>query len=505
MNIIEAMQHPALFKPWFSDWESWLAWRAFLKTIFGLPLSPRERQIFTNCTGRLNPPKAQLGEVWMPCGRKGGKSFILALIGVYIGLFKDWSSIVPPGKEASVIIVAADRDQAKAVLKNIRAFIAESEALAYLMRKPSHKDASEKGWIVADQNERIAVNKGGTVISFEIRSSSYRSVRGPIVICALLDEVAFWQSEDGASPDTEVLGAIRPGMILTKQHGAMLLAASSPYARKGALWEADRQHYGVEGDPVLVWKAATLTMNPQADEAEIYRALEEDPQHAEAEYFANFRTDVASFVPREVIEGVTVQGRFALPYVKSQNYVAFVDAAGGSGGDSFTLAIAHEEDGRAILDLVEERTPPFSPDTVIEEYANTIRAYGVTECTGDRFAGAWPVEKFRNHGITYHASDKPKSDIYLEALPMMNSGTVELLDNAKLFKQLIGLERKTSRGGRDTVDHPKRKNDDLANAVAGALVLAGKRQPIQIWGLGDHIDEVANEVEQAAMLAAGWR
>lgn len=40
------------------------------------------------------------------------------------------------------------------------------------------------------------------------------------------------------------------------------------------------------------------------------------------------------------------------------------------------------------------------------------------------------------------------TDIYLGALAMMNSGTVELFDNAKLFKQLIGLEWKTSRGGR---------------------------------------------------------
>jgi hypothetical protein len=40
--------------------------------------------------------------------------------------------------------------------------------------------------------------------------------------------------------------------------GAMLLCASSPYARRGALWDAHRRHFGKDGDPILVWQADTL-------------------------------------------------------------------------------------------------------------------------------------------------------------------------------------------------------------------------------------------------------
>ena len=32
------------------------------------------------------------------------------------------------------------------------------------------------------------------------------------VIAALLDEVAFWRSDDSASPDTEIVAALRPAM-----------------------------------------------------------------------------------------------------------------------------------------------------------------------------------------------------------------------------------------------------------------------------------------------------
>src|SRR6478609_3225392 len=31
---------------------------------------------------------------------------------------------------------------------------------------------------------------------------------------------------------------------------AMLLCASSPYARRGALWQAHREHYGKDDDPI---------------------------------------------------------------------------------------------------------------------------------------------------------------------------------------------------------------------------------------------------------------
>jgi hypothetical protein len=56
--------------------------------------------------------------------------------------------------------------------------------------------------------------------------------------------------------------------------------------------------------------------------------------------------------------------------------VAFCDPAGGSGGDSFTLAIAHrDENNVGILDRAVEIRPPFSPDTATEQHSNaTVRA-----------------------------------------------------------------------------------------------------------------------------------
>jgi hypothetical protein len=63
-----------------------------------------------------------------------------------------------------------------------------------------------------------------------------------------------------------------------------------------------------------------------------------------------------------------------------------------------------------------------------------------------------------------------RSELYLAFLPLLNSGRVDLLDNARMVAQFVGLERRSSRAGRDTVDHAPGAHDDVANAVAGALV-----------------------------------
>jgi len=62
----------------------------------------------------------------------------------------------------------------------------------------------------------------------------------------------------------------------------------------------------------------------------------------------------------------------------------------------------------------------------------------------------------------------------LHLLPLLNSNRIELLDHPRLINQLTGLERRTSRAGRDTIDHVPGGHDDVANAAAGAAVLAAQ-------------------------------
>jgi hypothetical protein len=123
-----------------------------------------------------------------------------------------------------------------------------------------------------------------------------------------------------------------------------------------------------------------------------------------------------------------------------------------------------------VLDLVREIRAPISPESAVAEFAKVLQSYGVRFVRGDRYAAEWVVGAFRKVSIEYRPADLSKSEIYHDLLPRLNSRDVDLLDNQRLITQLLSLERRTARGGRDSIDHPPGGHDDLVNAAAGALV-----------------------------------
>ena len=467
ITLLDAINDPQLFKPWFKDPGSWKAWNAFHKALFGLEMSSEELAIFQKCTGRDKAPTDQVKEAWLIVGRRGGKSFNAALIAVYLACFFDYKEYLAPGERGTVALIAQDRRQARVLMRYISGLLNNVALLEPMILKESVE--------LIELNNRISV---------EVHTSSFRSVRGYTVVSAICDEIAYWRSDDSANPDHEVLNAIRPAMATIPN--AMLLCLGSPYARRGALYDAHKENYGKDSD-ILVWQADTRTMNPSVSQEIIDHAYKQDPASASAEYGAQFRTDVESFISKDVVDACVVDGRFELPFVYGERYFAFVDPSGGS-SDSMTLAISHKEAETIVLDCIRERKPPFSPDQMVAEFADTLDSYHIRSVTGDRYGGEWPRERFRKHGIAYQVSERTRSQIYLEILPLLNSKQVELLDNKRLISQLISLERKTSRSGKDSVDHPPGAHDDVINAAAGAIVCQSllKKRRVGVWGRHCH-------------------
>jgi hypothetical protein len=164
---------------------------------------------------------------------------------------------------------------------------------------------------------------------------------------------------------------------------------------------------------VLVIQAASLTTNPTLDQAIIDQDHAEDPARAAAEWEAEFRRDIESFLSRESVEAAVVPGLAERPPCHNTAYFAFCDPSGGS-SDSMTLAIAHREDDLRVLDCVRERRPPFSPEAVVSEFAAELRRYRLGRVTGDKYAASWVVEAFRKVGIEYVHAEKTRSELYLE-------------------------------------------------------------------------------------------
>ena len=209
-TILETMEDPGLFGHWFTPVTSWRPWQAVLAGLFGLPMSESLLALYRQLTGRQTAPTTPAREGWFVVGRRGGKSRIMALIAVYLACFRDYRAILAPGEKGTVMLLAADRRQARVLMRYVTGMLDGVPMLAQL--------------IVARTAESVTLSTG---IVIEIQTSNFRAVRGYTVVAALLDEVAFWPTgDDSANPDHEVLNAVLPAMLTVPD--PLLVGASSP-------------------------------------------------------------------------------------------------------------------------------------------------------------------------------------------------------------------------------------------------------------------------------------
>jgi hypothetical protein len=308
-------------------------------------------------------------------------------------------------------------------------------------------------------------------VALEVHTTSFRSTRGYSYAAVILDELAFFRDDFSASPDIELVRAVRPGLA---NLGGRLLGLSSPHSRRGHLYAMYREHYS-RPSRVLVIQAGGPTLNPTIDQVIVERARADDPIAARSEWDAQFREDISQFLEDALIDRARAPGCRSRPRQSGLRYMGWCDPSGGR-HDSMVLAIAHQERaGKVVLDKLVRSAPPFEPETVVTQYAETLGAYGLKHVTGDRYAAEWVTAAFRKHGISYLPSSEDASTVYIETLPLFAQGMIELLDAPQLVTELQLLERRPRPSGRgDLVDHPPRATDDCAAAACGALLLASR-------------------------------
>lgn len=193
LTLLDAIADTELFAPWFKNAATWQAWLSFLCALFALPMTKEQRRIYRECTGRKHVPADPAEEGWLVIGRRGGKSFIMALVAVFLACFRDYRQFLAPGERATVMVIAADRKQARIVLSYVRALLTRVAMLAQMVQR--------------EWNEGFDLSNGTTI---EVHSASFRSTRGYSLAAVIADEIAFWRTDDSAEPDYEIVNALRP-------------------------------------------------------------------------------------------------------------------------------------------------------------------------------------------------------------------------------------------------------------------------------------------------------
>jgi hypothetical protein len=466
------------------DLASWSVWRCVLSAAFANGLSEQQRQTFASVAGGRKPPDRPVRELIVIAGRRSGKSRTASAAAAFISTLVDHRAKLAAGEVGYVLLLSASRAQSAVCFRYLLAFLESSPIL--------RREISE---ITADE---VRLHNG---IILACHSNSFRTIRGRTLLACIFDETAYWRDESSALPDVETYRAVLPALATTK---GMLICISSPYRRAGLLFSKFRDCFGKDDDRVLCVRGATTIFNPTIDLSVIAQATADDPEAAKAEWNAEFRSDLSAFLDDKTIDAAIDYGRpLELPPRKGVTYYAHSDASGGR-HDAFTLAIGHKEGEHCICDVIRGVHPPLNPQTVVSEYAALLKEdYGIDRITGDNYSAGWVETAWSDAGIKYERSELTASALYLEALPIFTRGLVSIPDHARLLRELRLLERRSSRIGKDVIDHGPSGSDDYSNSLAGMLyALTGKTSSYisdLSWVGGPEQDKASNAPAQPSL------
>jgi hypothetical protein len=308
----------------------------------GEALDDDERALFKQITGRDHEPLQRVEELVGCIGRRGGKSRAIAALAVYLAGLCDHGDVLAPGERGVLLAIAPDQRQARVVFDYCAAIFESMPLLRELIANRTADTLSLKN-----------------NVDIEVRSASFRRLRGHTFIGAIADELAyFFADESSANPDSEILAAVRPGLATTN---GPLVMISSPYAKRGELYEAYKRHYGQAGDKlILVAQGTSRDFNPSLPQSVVDRALERDHAAASAEYLAQFRSDIEGFISREQVECCVERGMRERPPIDGIRYFSFTDPSGGS-VDSMVCAIGHMDGDILVVDAIREIKATSTP------------------------------------------------------------------------------------------------------------------------------------------------
>jgi hypothetical protein len=445
MNIIEFVRAPELINGELSLYQE-----TALKLFYGLPLSDEQVEVAKSALNlqELLAPR-EFEEGTFICGRRSGKSDrIAANIAVYEAVQGGHEHALAPGERAHILLVAQDMRACRVLFRFILGKLKSSDIL--------------NEFVDAVRSDEIELTNGITISIFPC---SFRATRGFAIPVAIFDEIAFYRV-DGVNVDRDVINSVRPAQAQFPR--PKLVKISSPYAKQGELY----QDYATRHSrpDFLCFHAPSWRMNPSLRQTFLDSERARDPDHFDREYAAIFTDQLANAFSREAVESCVIPGRRELAPSRSHTYDAGVDPSGG-GADEFTVSVCHEHRGKLIQDCL-RAYKTNRPADVVKEIASMLKNYGVQSVHGDKYSGEWVRQEFRKYSVDYVVSDITASESFLELLPLVNQGNIELLDDKVQTAQLVALERRRGHSGRDQLGHPQGGHDDRANCLALATYYA---------------------------------
>jgi len=253
-------------------------------------------------------------ELILCLGRRSGKSALSSIFASY-ELYKlirrghpQSFYGMPSGSEIRVLCVANDKEQASIVYGDMQSHV---ESVDYF--KNSIANTTQTFMKFRTENDKKKFGEGGRgTITATFKSSIAKGLRGRGIICAILDEIAFFV-DDGKSSAERVYKAIVPSLAqfspkdpnnkhipIGSTEGRVILI-SSPDSREGFFY---RQHQlALSNDAasanMLVIQAPTWEVNPTLSSEYYTTEYYKDPRSFMTEHGAEFSDRVRGWIEDE--------------------------------------------------------------------------------------------------------------------------------------------------------------------------------------------------------------
>lgn len=494
VSLHDFATHEGLFADLNPTAASWWSWNTLFKVLSGMKLNSKEGKFFSRVSGGVEYRAGKMPKNGLfIIGRKGGKTIKMSTIELYRSLTFDKK--LAPGETARNLVVSPSHRNSTLTLDFCGGLIDSHEALKrHVVRRK-----------MTEQLAEIRLDNQCSITAMPVNRVTGR---GPSIYTLILDEAAFFKVE-GQFSDEQIFNSCRPGMARFGDDAAYFII-TSPGRKEGLVFDLYQRYFGKWNDEVLVINATSKQFNPTLTDEFLRKEEARDPDYYRREFLAQFVDAIFAAFGSEAVDLCVVSGRESLPFCSDFEYFGVVDPAGLSQNsefnDEFAAGIAHIEQrpgapriGSLVGDIApadqeqpaehpvvvvdavrawspDKSEPNFAtPGQAIAEASEFFKAYGVETLIGDRYSGQWAEGQFVEAGFGFEVVDISKSDLYLEFVPAINNGEIELLDQKRANTQLKALERKRGPGGRDRIDHSKGRKDDRANVYA-LLNYVGKKR-----------------------------
>lgn len=481
-DIIEACKDRDWLGVDLSDAQS-----ALLKAIYALPMTEAELVLFREATALTEAPTVPYRSISVLAGRRSGKSSrACAPLAAFESCIAEHT--IPENERGVVLVLGPTERQARITFRII---------LKMIQRSPKLRGLIES--VRAGGENEIQLSNS---IDIRVVASNQRTVRGDLVVAAILEEACFFQDSDsGQFNCQQIIDAISPALLTLPD--SKLIRVSSPWVNVGPMAEDFSKR--AERPETLAWKLPSWTMNPSINSARLWFEKKRDPQKFAREYGCEFLEAAGALIPAELIDKAVQRGMPEFPNNALLRSVAGLDPSS-KGTDCFGFAIADKkEDGRVFLDLVRQWRPPgggqfLAYDEIVDTIVNRMNAYNATQAYSDQICAAALSAMLGKFGISFEQVSTygtRAQELYRTVRQLFVAGKVVLPDNPELISQFKKLTEVLAEGGRSVV-HASSGKDDMSIAACLAIfeasLLPDYREPIvEYIPLYDENSEASHE------------